>query len=122
MQPRPQAPALFPGLGGGAGKRRPGDEVEGHVQGFVTMKQTKFALRSLLLALSPSCRIVENLNKGSRKGTLRDSGPSSRSGCEGDSTIKENRKRREKFNQSQTSKARHNAHAIMIQRIFQNNN
>ena len=109
MQPRPQAPALFPGLGGGAGKRRPGNEVEGHVQGFVTMKQTKFALRSLLLALSPSCRIVENLNeKGSRKGALRDSGPS--------------RKPREKFNQSQTSKARHNAHAIMIQRIFQNNN
>ena len=67
MQPRPQAPALFLGLGGGAGKRRPGDEVEGHVQGFVTMKQTKFALRSLLLALSPSCRIVENLKKGSRK-------------------------------------------------------
>ena len=63
MQPRPQATALFPGLGGGAGKRRPGDEVEGHVQGFVTMKQTKFALRSLLLALSPSCRIVENLKK-----------------------------------------------------------
>ena len=31
MQPRPQATALFPGLGGGAGKRRPGDEVEGHV-------------------------------------------------------------------------------------------
>ena len=108
MQPRPQASALFPGLGGGAGKRRPGDEVEGHVQGFVTMKQTKFALRSLLLALSPSCRIVENLKKGSRKGALRDSGPS--------------RKPREKFNQSQTSKARHNAHATMIQRIFQNNN
>ena len=63
MQPRPQAPALFPGLGGGVGKRRPGDEVEGHVQGFVTMKQTKFALRSLLLALSPSCRIVESLKK-----------------------------------------------------------
>lgn len=120
MQPRPQAPALVPGLGGGAGKRRPGDEVEGHVQGFVTMKQTKFALRSLLLALSPSCRIVENLKKGSRKGALRDSGPSSRSGCEGDSTIKRNRKPREKFNQSQTSKARHNAQAIMIQRIFKN--
>lgn len=64
MQPRPQAPALFPGLGVGAGKMRPGDEVEGHVQGFVTMKQTKFALRSLLLALSPSCRIVESLKKG----------------------------------------------------------
>ena len=106
MQPRPQATALFPGLEGGAGKRRPGDEVEGHVQGFVTMKQTKFALRSLLLALSPSCRIVENLKKGSRKRALRDSGPS--------------RKPREKFNQSQTSKARHNAHAIMIQRIFKN--
>lgn len=120
MQPRPQAPALVPGLGGGAGKRRPGDEVEGHVQGFVTMKQTKFALRSLLLALSPSCRIVENLKKGSRKGALRDSGQSSRSGCEGDSTIKRNRKPREKFNQSQTSKARHNAQAIMIQRIFKN--
>ena len=120
MQPRPQAPALVPGLGGGAGKRRPGDEVEGHVQGFVTMKQTKFALRSLLLALSPSCRIVENLKKGSRKGALRDCGQSSRSGCEGDSTIKRNRKPREKFNQSQTSKARHNAQAIMIQRIFKN--
>ena len=117
MQPRPQATALFPGLEGGAGKRRPGDEVEGHVQGFVTMKQTKFALRSLLLALSPSCRIVEILKKGSRKGALRDSGPS---GCEGDSTKKKTRKPREKFNQSQTSKARHNAHAIMIQRIFKN--
>ena len=35
MQPRPQAPAPFLGLGGGAGKRRPGDEVERHVQGFV---------------------------------------------------------------------------------------
>lgn len=78
MQPRPQAPALFLGLGGGAGKRRPGDEVERHVQGFVTMKQTKFALRSLLLALSPSCRIVENLKKGSRKGALRDSGAANR--------------------------------------------
>ena len=88
MQPGPQATALFPGLGGGAGKRRPGDEVEGHVQGFVTMKQTRFALRSFLLALSPSCRIVENLKKASREGALRDSGPSSRSGCEGDSTIK----------------------------------
>lgn len=73
MQPRPQATALFPGLEGGAGKKRPGDEVEGHVQGLVTMKQTKFALRSLLLALRPSCRIVENLKKGSRKGALRDS-------------------------------------------------
>ena len=89
MQPRPQATALFPGLGGGAGKRRPGDEVEGHVQGFVTiMKQTRFALRSFLLALSPSGRIVENFKKASREGALRHSGPSSRSGCEGDSTIK----------------------------------
>ena len=80
--------ALFPGLiKGGAGKRRPGDEVEGHVQSFVTMKQTKFALRSFLLALNASCRIVENLKKASRQGALRDSGPSSRSGCEGDSTI-----------------------------------
>ena len=47
----------------------------------VLFKLTKFVPRSFLLALSASCRIVENKEKASRPGALRDPGPSRTSGC-----------------------------------------